>query len=90
MLADQVNDWFDEAEERGFKQGIEMVRTEVRALLCRQAERKFDAEIAGLLAETLSRVADSGGFAEIGEAIIESDTGAVLLDRASRIARPSP
>ena len=90
MLADRVNEWFDEAEDKGFKRGIETGRAEERALLCRLAERKFDAETAEQLAETLNRVADPGGLAEIGEAIIESDTGADLLDWASRVAPPSP
>ena len=89
MLAERVNEWFDEAEEKGFKRGIETARAEERALLCRQAARKFDAETAERLAETLDRVVSPGDLAEIGEAIIECDTGAVLLDRASRVAPPS-
>ena len=94
MLADRVKEWFDEAEEKGFKrgvvQGIEGVRAEERALLCRMAKRKFGAETAGQLAEILERVARPVDLAEIGEAIIECDTGAVLLDWASRVAPPSP
>ena len=72
------------------EQGIEQGRAEERALLCRQAKRKFDAETAGQLAEILERVARPVDLAEIGEAIIECDTGAVLLDWASRVAPPSP
>ena len=110
MLADQIQDWLDEAEEKGFtrglaramaqgrgpeverrirqdiERGIERERAAQRALLCRQAARKFDAETAERLAVTLDRVARPRDLAEIGEAIIESDTGAVLLDWASRIA----
>ena len=89
MLADRVNAWFDEAEEKGFERGIETGRAEERALLCRMAARKFDAETAEQLAETLDRVARPDDLAEIGEAIIECDTGAVLLDWASRVAPPS-
>ena len=102
MLAERVNEWFDEAEEKGFKRGIERgiergvergieaARAEERALLCRMAARKFDAETSERLAVTLERVASPGDLAEIGEAIIECDTGADLLDRASRAAPPSP
>ena len=114
MLADQVNDWFDEAEERGFIRGmaramaqgrgpeverrirqdiersIEQERAEIRALLCRQTARKFDAETAEQLAETLDRVVRPRELAEIGDAVIESDTGADLLDWASRVAPPAP
>ena len=110
MLAERVNEWFDEAEEKGFtrglaralaqgrgpevelgirqdiERGIERERAAQRTLLCRQAARKFDAETAERLAETLERVASPGALAEIGEALIESDTGTILLDWASRIA----
>ena len=91
MLADRVKEWFDEAEEKGFKrgvvQGIEGVRAEERALLCRMADRKFDAETARQLAEMLDRVADPDGLAEIAESIIECETGAGLLNRALDVAR---
>ena len=98
MLAERVNEWFDEAEEKGFRRGIERgvergieaARAEERALLCRMAARKFDAETSERLAVTLERVASPGDLAEIGEAIIECDTGAGLLDRASRVAPPPP
>ena len=90
MLADRVNEWFDEAEDKGFKRGIEQERAAQRALLCRMAARKFSAETAGQLAETLDRVVPLRELAEIGDAIIESDTGADLLDRASRVAPPAP
>ena len=90
MLADRVKEWFDEAEEKGFKrgvvQGIEGVRAEERALLCRMADRKFDAETARRMAEMLDRVADPDGLAEIAESIIECETGAGLLNRALDVA----
>ena len=89
MLAERVNEWFDEAEDKGFKRGIERGRAAERALLCRIAARKFDAETAERLAETLERVASPGDLAKVGEAIIDCDTGAVLLDRVSRAAPPS-
>ena len=83
MLADRVKEWFDEAEEKGIERG----RAEERALLCRQALRKFDAETAERLAGLLDRVANPDGLAEIGESIIECDTGAGLLDCASGVVR---
>ena len=75
---------------QNIEQGIEQGRAEERALLCRMAKRKFDAETAGQLAEILERVARPVDLGEIGEAIIECDTSAVLLDWASRVAPPSP
>ena len=83
MLADRVKEWFDEAEEKGIERG----RAEERALLCRQALRKFGAETAERLAGLLDRVANPDGLAEIGESIIECDTGAGLLDCASGVVR---
>ena len=58
-------------------------RAEERALLCRQAERKFDAATARRLAAALEDVADAGRLAEVGDWIIECGTAADLLARVS-------
>ena len=58
-------------------------RAEERALLCRQAERKFDAATARRLAAALEDVADAGRLAEVGDWIIECGTAAELLARVS-------
>ena len=50
MLAEQVREWTEEWVEEGREQGIAQSRAEERALLCRQAERKFDAATARRLA----------------------------------------
>ena len=57
-----------------------------RALLSRQAARKFDAETAARLAALLSRVGDPERLAEIGEQMIDCATGAELLAHARRTA----
>ena len=76
--------WF----ERGRAQGIEQGRAEGRrALLCRQAARKFDAGTAERLSVVLDGLADAEGLAEVGEWIIECETGGELLDRAERVRR---
>ena len=76
--------WF----ERGRAQGIEQGRAEGRrALLCRQAARKFDAGTAERLSVVLDSLADAEGLAEVGEWIIECETGGELLDRAERVRR---
>ena len=75
--------------ERGREQGLERGRAEERALLCRQASRKFDAETAERLSGLLDRFSDPERLAEVGEWIIESGTGVELLDRAERLDRLS-
>ena len=87
MLAEQVREWTEEWVEegraQGREQGIAQGRAEERALLCRQAERKFDAATARRLAAALEDVADSGRLAEVGDWIIECGTAADLLARVS-------
>ena len=89
MLAESVKEWteqwFREGREKGLEQGLERGRAEERALLCRQASRKFDAETAARLAGLLDRLTDPERLAEIGDWIIECATGADLLDRAERL-----
>ena len=107
MLAERVQEWYDEAHEKGLKagmakgveqgiqqgiargiaQGIERVRGEERALLCRLAARKFDAETAERLSELLDGLTATDRLAEIGECIIDCNTGADLLERTHRMTR---
>ena len=61
--------------ERGIERGIE----DQRALLCRQAERKFGAQTARELTRHLADVMDAEGLAPVGEWIIDCDDGAALL-----------
>ena len=85
MLAEQVQEWnaelIAEGREQGLREGIERGRAEERALLCRLAARKFDAEAAQRLSPSLDRVVDPGSLAQIGDWIIECATEAELLDR---------
>ena len=95
MLAESVKEWteqwFREGREQGLEQGreqgLECGRAEERALLCRQAARKFDAETAARLAGLLDRLTDPERLAEVGDWIIECGTGADLLDRAGGLTR---
>ena len=57
MLPEQVREWTKEWVEEGREQGIAQGRAEERALLCRLAERKFDAATARRLAAALEDVA---------------------------------
>ena len=80
-----------EGVERGIERGMERGRAEERARLYhRQVARKFGAETAQRLSELLGRIPDDGPAAEVGEWIIECETGAELLDRAERASGPPP
>ena len=68
---------------RGFERGLEQGRAEERARLCQLAARKFDDDTAQRLAVLLERTADPDRLAQAGIWIIESETGAELLDRVS-------
>ena len=67
--------------EQGHAQGIEQGRHEERALLCRQAARKFDAGAAEGLAAVLAGVNDPDRLARVGDWIIECATASELLAR---------
>ena len=93
MLEENVREWTREWLEQGRTQGIEQGRTEgieqgrtegieqERALLCRQAARKFDAGAAEGLAAALAGVTDPDRLAQVGDWIIECVTAADLLAR---------
>ena len=67
--------------EEGRTQGIEQGRDEERALLCRQASRKFDAAAGEELAAALAGVADPERLGRVGDWIIECATASELLAR---------
>ena len=87
MLAEQVREWTEgwvsegreqgvaEGREQGVaegrEQGMAEGRAEERALLCRQAARKFDDATARRLAAALAEVADPDRLAQVGDWIIE-------------------
>ena len=77
MLAETVQEWTAEWVEQGREEGIQSQR----ALLCRQAARKFDAAAGERLAAVLKGVADSDRLAQVGDWIIECETAADLYAR---------
>ena len=77
MLEETVREWTREWLAKGIEQG----RREERALLCRQAARKFDAGAAEGLAAALAGVTDPDRLARVGDWIIECATGSELLAR---------
>ena len=100
-----IEQWLREGREQGLErgrnqgreQGLELGlergraegRAEERALLCRLASQKFGIETGERLSGLLARLTDPERLAEVGSGIIECGTGAELLDRTRRLARPS-
>ena len=83
LLRSQRRRWYERGLEHGHERGLEHGRAEERALLCRQAARKFDDDTAQRLAVLLEQTADPDRLAQAGVWIIECETGAELLDRVS-------
>ena len=79
-----TEDWMAEGCEQGLKQGRAQGLEQERALLCRQAARKFDADAGRRLASALAGVGDAERLAEVGDWIIECGTAADLLARVAR------
>ena len=82
-LEERVSQWPRQWRQEGLEQGIE----QGRALLCRLAARKFDAAAGEGLAAALTGVADPDRLAQVGDWIIECETGADLLARVRGDAR---
>ena len=89
MLSENVQEWTKQWVEQGRAQGVEQGRADERALLCRQAARKFDAAAGQQLAAALADVTDAGRLAQVGEWIIECGTAAELLARLADTPRRS-
>ena len=85
MLAETIQEWTAEWVEQGREEGREQGREEgiqgQRALLCRQAVRKFDAATGDRLVAALDAVADPDRLAQVGDWIIECETAADLFAR---------
>ena len=94
MLEETVQEWTREWVEQGRAEGVEQGRAEgveqgraegveqERTLLCRLATRKFDAASGEGLSAALAGVTDPDRLAQVGDWIIECETGADLLARA--------
>ena len=87
MLAERVKEWTEEWLQEGIERGLEKGRAEERALLCRMTARKFDAETAEALSGLLDGVTAPDRLNEVGDWLIECDTGTDLLERAGDVAK---
>ena len=77
LLDARIRDWRDELVAQGVEQG----RADERALLCRQAGRRFGAETAQRLADLLEGLKAADELAVVGDWIVDCETGADLLSR---------
>ena len=84
LLAERIDEFAERHLERGREQGLEAER----ALLVRQAARKFGAETAERLAALLGGIDDPERLAGIGEAVIDCADGEALLERAAAAGGP--
>ena len=82
-----VSEGREQGMAEGREQGMAEGRAEERALLCRQAARKFDDVTARRLAAALAEVADPDRLAQVGDWIIECGTAADFL---ARVDGPRP
>ena len=78
MLDDKVIDWTAQCLAEG---QTEVVR--------RLAARKFDPETAERLAGRLTEVSDPERVLEVGEWLLECESGEELLDRVERLCKSS-
>ena len=92
MLEETVQGWVErgrvEGIEQGRVEGIEQGRHEERALLCRQAARKFGGDTSDRLAAALAGVTEPDRLAQVGDWIIECATAAELIARVGDEGRP--
>ena len=83
--AEWPKQWLREGREQGVAegraQGITQGVDQQRALLCRMAATRFDADTAARLADLLAPVADPERLAEVGDWLVRSDTAAEFLAR---------
>ena len=78
-------EWFRQGREAGRVEGREEGRAEERALLLRQAARRFGAGTAEVLGRLLEEMNDADHLAEIGEMIVDCGTGDELLGRVKHV-----
>ena len=85
LMDARIRAWRDELVEQGIERGqargIEQGRADERALLCRQAARRFGAETAQRLSGLLESLKAADELAVVGDWIVDCETGADLLAR---------
>ena len=70
-----------EGREQGREQGVAQGVDQQRALLCRLAAARFDADTAARLADLLAPIADPERLAEVGDWLVRCDTAEAFFAR---------
>ena len=86
-VAEWPKQWLQEGREQGIAEGREQGVAEgreqgvdqQRALLCRLAAARFDADTATRLADLLAPIVDPERLAEVGDWLVRCDTAAAFL-----------
>ena len=79
--AEWSREWLKEGLQQGLEQGIEQGLDRERALLCRMTASRFGLPTAERLAELLAPITDAERLADIGDWLVQCDTGADFLAR---------
>ena len=82
LLARRIDEYVEAGIARARAETLEQGLERERALLSRQAGRKFGAEAGAGLAALLAGVADPDRLAAIGDLVVDCADGAELLARA--------
>ena len=85
MLAERVMEWTQQWKEEGLQEGLQQGLRQglaaERALLLRQARKRFGEACAQALAPLLETRENPEELAEVGEWLVTYDTGEALLAR---------
>ena len=84
-VAEWPKQWLREGREQGVAEGREQGLTQgvdqQRALLCRLAAARFDADAGARLADLLAPIADPERLAEVGDWLVRCETAAAFFAR---------
>ncbi|MCY4372832.1 MAG: hypothetical protein OXC31_03595, partial [Spirochaetaceae bacterium] len=90
-VAEWPKQWLREGREQGVaesrEQGLAQGDDQQRALPCRQAAARFDADTAARLADLLAPIADPERLAEVGDWLVRRETPAEFLAYLDLVSR---
>ena len=87
-LVERAAEWSKEWLKEGLQQGLEQGLDRERALLCRMTAARFGVATAERLAELLAPITDTERLAEVGDWLVQCDTGTDFLARAPARRQP--